>query len=531
MANKCEPFVLDFPNGQRVEDILKKADQLPTKAQLDQQMASKATTSDVQRETQNLQNQIDEIVRAPESGGDVGAEVAQARVDADGVTHATLKARCDSDASKTTQLKEDLVYLDDAIFETSSVVTYVTNIKDISGVLTKEGYSASAYTDSVRLGVLSGYDSYYIIADKDFELWFDANVPANKYVAIVHGENYTGVSEHTAFIDLLSTNPVRYRNSDNNLPSEDNKLSIHAGDVVAFTFTSGYTYPIYGYSTVKVSKVSKLKSAYSGVYSLSNNTLDVIMNKAHYIFKKVTDTDINIDTWRLYKGDLIKPDGNYFKMWLGSDAEGVVQIKGEADFIGGYHGDEIMTDIRIFIDGKEISPSSEIQSSNFNEIAVYVESDVYHCNTSELADTVAFKRNKYLKFANGVVTIGNEWTAQSDLIVNSAPLSLFQCYYKENDVEVAKSYMVDADYKVYDLATPSNHTPNSKEMSLCRLETKYGSIEFKNKKTSGQKPMGVVAYNFISSQNRIKFYYYTVYGDTQIASGEKLISEFEIVIN
>ena len=112
MANqKREPFVLDFPNGQRVEDILKKAEADYSKAEIDTKMASKATMSDVQRETQNLQNQINEIVRAPESGGDVAAEVAQARVDADGVSHATLKARCDSDASKTTQLKEDLYNL------------------------------------------------------------------------------------------------------------------------------------------------------------------------------------------------------------------------------------------------------------------------------------------------------------------------------------------------------------------------------------------------------------------------------------
>lgn len=63
MANQeITPFVLAFPNGQRVEDILKKADQLPTKAQLDQELAQKATTSYVERETQQLQNQINEIV-------------------------------------------------------------------------------------------------------------------------------------------------------------------------------------------------------------------------------------------------------------------------------------------------------------------------------------------------------------------------------------------------------------------------------------------------------------------------------------
>lgn len=98
MANQeRKPFVLDFPDGQRVEDILKKADALPTKAQLDNQLAGKASMSDVQRETQNLQNQINEIVRAPESGGDVAAEVYQARVGADGTNYSTLKERLDTE--------------------------------------------------------------------------------------------------------------------------------------------------------------------------------------------------------------------------------------------------------------------------------------------------------------------------------------------------------------------------------------------------------------------------------------------------
>lgn len=43
MANEqLEPFVLDFPNGKRVEDILKKAEQLPDKTQLDSQLAQKS---------------------------------------------------------------------------------------------------------------------------------------------------------------------------------------------------------------------------------------------------------------------------------------------------------------------------------------------------------------------------------------------------------------------------------------------------------------------------------------------------------
>lgn len=120
MANQeREPFVLDFPNGQRVEDILKKADQLPTKAQLDQQMASKATMSDVERETQNLQNQIDNIVRAPESGGDVGAEVYQARVGVDGTNYLTLEARLNAEQTET---QEQLVELNDTLEDYDKVL-------------------------------------------------------------------------------------------------------------------------------------------------------------------------------------------------------------------------------------------------------------------------------------------------------------------------------------------------------------------------------------------------------------------------
>lgn len=108
MANEREPFVLDFPDGQRVEDILKKAEANYSKAEIDVKMATKATMSDVERETKNLQNQINEIVRAPESGGDVAAEVYQARVGADGTNYSTLKQRLDSEMNVTFHFRGEL---------------------------------------------------------------------------------------------------------------------------------------------------------------------------------------------------------------------------------------------------------------------------------------------------------------------------------------------------------------------------------------------------------------------------------------
>ena len=85
-----------FPNANSVDAALKRANKAEVDvASLNKIMSEKVDHSDFQTETQNLQNQINEIVRAPESGGDVAAEVAQARVDSNGISHTTLKDRLD----------------------------------------------------------------------------------------------------------------------------------------------------------------------------------------------------------------------------------------------------------------------------------------------------------------------------------------------------------------------------------------------------------------------------------------------------
>lgn len=54
------------------------------------------TPSEVEAIRDELQAQIDNIVVAASEGGDSSTEVAQARVNASGVTYATLKARLDA---------------------------------------------------------------------------------------------------------------------------------------------------------------------------------------------------------------------------------------------------------------------------------------------------------------------------------------------------------------------------------------------------------------------------------------------------
>ena len=64
-----------------------------------------------------LQNQINQIEISASAEAVVAPEVAAARVDADGVSHDTLKARCDSDAEKVAALQSDMSQLSFAVHE------------------------------------------------------------------------------------------------------------------------------------------------------------------------------------------------------------------------------------------------------------------------------------------------------------------------------------------------------------------------------------------------------------------------------
>ena len=218
MATKL-PYVLPFEDGSEVAAILLKAQGLPekeqiaTKTELQQATAYLATLENatmapqsaaVKRETDNLQAQINNIVRAPESGGDVGAEVYQARVGADGTSYQTLKERLDSEYDNLTlradvnETMAELAYQNSTI-RTEAQLNFRFGHIEPSGTIsssTKQVCNDTKVrvTPGSTISVDSGYKYQYALYDKDTkafiqrQTWLYDNQPTvidNTYWIIV----------------------------------------------------------------------------------------------------------------------------------------------------------------------------------------------------------------------------------------------------------------------------------------------------------------------------------------------------------
>ena len=269
------------------------------------------------------------------------------------------------------ELKSDLSDVENIIF-TSSYQS--VNVSDIPKIEKYVGYNASAKTNGVEVLELTNYDSYVIVADHNCDIYVDETIPSSEYYAITIGRNYTGKNEYSngGFL-LLSSDSVRYRNSESNLPTESNKLSVNTGDVIVFTFLKGKSFTLDGYVEVKTPKISNS----AGYATKTESSFAVTVGKLRAVTNKYNHSNIReAHAWRANNAYIKDTDGNFVRLWYSSDSDGVVKIKDEDDFIGGYHGDGTQTAFRLFIDGVEYVEESAFTDLDFKELGIYCESEI-----------------------------------------------------------------------------------------------------------------------------------------------------------
>lgn len=215
-------------------------------------------------------------------------------------------------------------------------------------------------------------------------------------------------------------------------------------------------------------------TAYAGKADKTETSLTVYIGKLKFFINKYNNSSIRaVNLWRTNTCDILNDNNEYIHLWYDSDSDGVVRVDGEQDFIGGYHGDETQTLFRLFVDGVEFTEGSSFQNLNFNELVLCSESNVYHCNTSASADTIAFKRNKIIKFNKDGYTVENYWTAQENITLAVAYMGMLSIQRYVGDNRLITGYHTNNNYKYTD---PDTGTENANGITDVLFNTIYGDV-------------------------------------------------------
>ena len=390
----------------------KKDAETAQKAAQDAAAAAANTLESIQTLYQEMQTWAHGVIQDVNAAGSAAVQSVQTAGDAqvqrvtdEGATQtANAKAQADSaaqsaaDAAQSAQqAEESAAVYDDVVADVNQLKQDLNNIFDkvvigldiskIGDVVKKEKFNAITSASGIYLQTNDNYDSYYFVSKNEADLYFHET--SLSYLAICKGDNYNGnLTDSTGNITLKSSNAIRYRKSENNLPTETNKIHVNVGDVVAFTVPTGTTETVYGLAYENVVKdtfknqiVEKnLKIKYS---DSDNGHLYIYRKKfvgyVMYDFVHSIDDSKNSNVWRIDKAYAVTDTLTLrFNITTYGEWECALHLKDRSDFSGGIvHGDEIVTDIVFFVNGIPVDITSYTDVTDIDSLSIVQTSNLY----------------------------------------------------------------------------------------------------------------------------------------------------------
>ena len=341
----------------------------------------------------------------------------------------------------------ELTYMDNKISELKSELNPLsqfgktveaTNIipidveANINGFSKKAGFYVSIGNDDDHLYLTpnSGYKVYYII--NSFPVKFYLDNPTLEFLDVGVIENVTMTdweATGSGFV-IRGTDAVRYRKSENNLPTSENPINLSANSMIVISVTStASTNLIKAYMSAPF-----LKRVYFSdlAKTIGQNEYIPMSQKAISDLLKNEDyvtVVVNSETSKTIRFGKFSADFNYYDYnglrqhaWnfatgiyngdnvivpTGTDIIGVLKETGESDFMGGVHGDETNVYTKMFMDGVEVTES--VSGKNL-DIIMY--SHLTRVSTGEqVAD-----RFVHIKISNNTITIENTFKCLVDCL-------------------------------------------------------------------------------------------------------------------
>ena len=196
------------------------------------------------------------------------------------------------------------------------------------------------------------FDSWYYTADTDQIIFADDVLNYNYYSICLFKDTITTPN----FI-------VRYRTSDNNMPTKNSPSYIRKGTIVIVSIlkTDGNfklysSSGLFNLSSERLDISKKCYARYYGTSPTDNGFMLYFKNGVgglRYDFTHTYNVSINADCWRIDSLAVLDKNMEYkYTATTGGEWECAIRLNGRPDFSGGAaHGDEIVTSVKFLFDG------------------------------------------------------------------------------------------------------------------------------------------------------------------------------------
>ena len=384
-----------------------------------------------------------------------------------------------------------------------------------------DGSLSKQLNDSLRTVITTGANDYYLVVQSAKALKPGVQVVKGDVQELPYGTYYGGAY-------TLEVKPHE--------SAETEKVTVYTQDALDSYISRKFSSGLDESALVKYNNL---------VISKTDNKIVIKKGRTTYELQKITDSSINLSTWR-WLGMSVDEQ----TLFHGADCEGVVLEQGASDHIGGFHGDETYTDIQIFVDGELIDETAVITERICQQIVLLVTSDVYSCINPT---TKLFRRIKKLDWKDNTLNVYNTWEhiGSTPVSLNSVKLSgMFSadcsCLrgYACNVVTPVESYdAYTMPFENYKTLADFKSIGFNKDLDEVTLYGRTGySITIKSfDKDQGNYGGRILAYDFDPSvsldEGRLKIYLesYQAVSSTaagyQILPGEVLRGHFEITVD
>lgn len=189
------------------------------------------------------------------------------------------------------------------------------------------------------------------------------------------------------------------------------------------------------------------------------------------------DNGANQKTYRIIGADLVKKTGSNFEkiqqLLQNGEIEFAFSEDGAGDFVGGFHGDEIMGFAELTADGKTVDLSKECDLQTCKRLIFETKTKMFRCNSDTTETPSQWVNNHTLKYTitskDGIcLEQALQWKV-SDLKIRKAMACMFTIYRctdkNERITDVLEYHKWNGD--IYDVIDVSNDGPKENYNEYC----------------------------------------------------------------